>query len=220
MLYRLAVPFLGVLLLFSLGCGMFGGGGNGDEFALMEFDDPDPTPVPHGDALDTASQVPLLPGFDPGVLAEVSFLYSYQVRTETLQQVNRDLQNLLEYKDAAEVDLEWVVDVHEVTGEADEFFEFLTGMEVPPSQRERYEYLYIGLLEAIQVMGFGSDRLLAASILVGPGGRSLLAMSREETDDFQTLLRESGFYLSDAERLIERQLEDLGDALGQVGFQR
>ena len=38
----------------------------------------------------------LLPGFDPAVLVEVGFLYGYQVRSETLQRINRDLQSLLD----------------------------------------------------------------------------------------------------------------------------
>ena len=85
-----------------------------------------------------------------------------------------------------------MIDVHEVTEEADFFFERMTGMEIPGSQREQYEYLYLGMLETIQVMAFGSDRVLAAALLVGPGGRSLAIMPPEERDRFLTLVRSPG----------------------------
>ena len=219
MLDRLAVLAVALLLPLSFGCGFFGGGGS-DEIPLMEFDSPPPAPAPGGEVLEAEPLAPLLPGFDPAVLVEVGFLYGYQVRSETLQRINRDLQALLDYGSHNEVDLEWVIDVHEVTEEADFFFERMTGMEVPGSQREQYEYLYLGMLETIQVMAFGSDRVLAAALLVGPGGRSLAIMPQEERDRFLTLIRESRFYLRDAETLVERQLEDVGDAVSQVGFQR
>ena len=223
MLNRLVLLVLVPLFAMSVGCGMFGGGGDGEgeEFGLMEFDSPDPGPVVESLAsVELEVQMPLLPGFDPSVLVEVGFLYGYQVRSEALQRINRDLQSLLEYENPSAVDLEWVIEVHEVTREADVFFARMTSMEIPVSQREQYEYLYLGMLETIQVMGFGSDRVLAAAILVGPSGRSLQTMPPEESDRFLTLLRESKFYLRDAETLAERQIQDVGDAVSQVGFRR
>ena len=220
MLDRLAVLAIALLLSLSFGCGLFGGGGGSEEIPLMEFDNPPETPVPAGEAPDVELLPPVLPGFDPAVLVEVGFLYGYQVHSEALLRVNRDLQSLLEYGGPTDVDLDWVIDVHEVTEDADDFFERMTGMDIPVSQRERYEYLYLGMLETIQVMAFGADRVLAAAILVGPGGRSLPVMTPEESDRFLTLVRESRFYLRDAENLVERQLEDASDAISQVGFQR
>ena len=43
--------------------------------------------------------------------------------------------------------------MHEVTRESDDYFKVLTSLDVPGSQREQYEYLYIAMLEIVQVSG-------------------------------------------------------------------
>ena len=106
-----------------------------------------------------------------------------------------------------------MAEVHEVTRESDDYFQVLTSLEVPASQREQYQYLYIAMLESVQVLGYGADRLLAAAVLVGPSGRSMLNMSGEEVDAFQTLMRESQFFLSDAEALVDRRITEVGRAI-------
>ena len=100
-----------------------------------------------------------------------------------------------------------------MTRESDAFFESLTSMRVPESLREQYEYLQIGMLEVIQVAGYGSDRLLAASVVVGPSGRSLSSMGDDETDTFETLLREAKFFLGDSQSRIDRQVEEVDQAV-------
>ena len=96
---------------------------------------------------------------------------------EGLRQVIRDLNAAVEHSGPADVDLDWVIEVHQVTRESDRFFGILTSLKVPESQRDQYKHLQIGMLETIQVAGYGSDRLLAASVIVGPSGRSMLNMS-------------------------------------------
>ena len=76
---------------------------------------------------------------------------------------------MLEYSNPGDVDLDWVIAVHALTEESEVFFDEVTGLRVPESQRENHEHIFIGLLEAVQVAGYGLDRLLAAAILVGPG---------------------------------------------------
>ena len=215
MVSRLA--FLAFLLLFlsvSLGgCGMLGfGGEDGDsgdpeEMDLIDFgDEGEPTPVPE--------EVVRVLHVDPNVLEEIHFLYNFQVRLEGLREVIRDLISAAEYSGPGDVDLDWVADVHEVTRESDSYFGVLTSMDVPENQRRQYEYLYIGMLETVQVAGYGADRLLASAVVVGPTGRSMLNMSGEEIDEFQTLMRESKFFLADSEGRVNGSIKEVGQAVG------
>ncbi len=162
---RLTVLLALALLFGTVGCGLFGGGGEetagGDEFEMLEFDQVQPTPQPLEDIVKGLT-------LNPEVLVEVRYLYGHQVMLEDMRRVSRDLQSLLSYSGPGDVDLEWVIQVHEVTAEADEVFGRLTSSRIPGPLRERYEDLFLDLLDAIQVTGYGADRLLAASIKVGP----------------------------------------------------
>ena len=192
------------------GC-LFSSSAVGDEeIGLIDFGE-DPTPEP-------LSVVTGRVGIPPEILIEVNFLYSLQVAWEGLREVNRDLQGLLDYGSPAGVGVEWVVGVHEESYEADRLFQRLTSMGVPPSQRGQYEESYLDLLEAVRVTAFGGDRVLAAALRVGPTGRTLVTMPDVERGEFLVLTRESSFYLKDAEKLIERGLERVGDAISEVGL--
>ena len=194
-----------LVFLAALGCGGAAAGDGGLD--LIDFGD---DPPPSSESLESADFALTL---NPEVLVEVRFLYGHQVRLESMRRLNRDLQSLLEYSGPAEVDLEWVIEVHEVTARADELFQRLTSRRMPVSQREQYRYLFLNMLDAIQVMGYGADRVLAASIRVGPGGRTLLTMSGAESAEFHTLVREAAFYLDDAGRLVESQLSSVGNII-------
>ena len=217
------VPLLFLVLvvsLFSLGCGMLGFGGDSEDdgpMGLIQFDDADPVEEPGaaGSVDGAGDGVFVSPvSINPEVLIEIHFLYSFQVRMEGLRQVIRDLNAGLEHSGPADVDLDWVIEVHQVTRESDRFFQLLTSMDVPESQRDQYQHLQIGMLETIQVAGYGADRLLAASVIVGPSGRSMLNMSDGEVDEFETLLRESRFFLSEAESRMTRQMGEVVRAVG------
>ncbi len=199
---KTVVGLVAVLVLSGTGCGMLGLGGGGDgEIGMLEFGDPPPTP-------DLDEFVAASIAVDPVRLVEVQFLYSFEVRLETMQRVVRDLLNLLEYGSDEEVDLEWVIEVHEVTEDAEDFFRLATAVRVPEPLREQYDYLLIGLLDAVQVTGFGSDRVLAAAVAVGPSGRDLFNMPQPEVDGFLVLMREAKFFLNRAERSVEEQLKE------------
>ena len=199
---------LALVSISTLGCGLLGFGGDGDseeslDLDMIKFSDDVPTPEPE-------EEVALALSIDPNILVEIHFLYNFQVRLEGLRQVVRDLHSMLDYSGPGDIDLDWVAEVHEVTRESDDYFKVLTSLDVPVSQREQYQYLYIGMLESIKVSGYGADRLLAAAVIVGPSGRSMLNMSEEEIDAFQTLMRESRFFLSDAERLVDLRVTEVG----------
>ena len=215
------VPLLFAILALSLspGCGMLGFGGDSVEdgpMGLIEFGDDDQVAEPGAEgAIDGGAGAPVSPvSIDPEVLVEIHFLYSFQVRMEGLRQVIRDLNAAVEHSGPADVDLDWVIEVHQVTRESDRFFGILTSLKVPESQRDQYKHLQIGMLETIQVAGYGSDRLLAASVIVGPSGRSMLNMSDGEVDEFETLLRESRFFLSEAESRMTRHMDEVVRAVG------
>ena len=89
-------------------------------------------------------------------------------------------------------------------------------MSVPANLVEAYNRLRLGALGVVEVTQFGSDRLLAAAIKVGPNGRTLLTMPDDELDDFHTYIRESRFYLRDSEKLIDREIESIGNAIAGV----
>ena len=202
---------LALVSISSLGCGLLGFGGDDDseeflELDVIQFADDLPT-------LEPEEEVARALSIDPDILEEIRFLYNLQVRLEGLRQVVRDLHSMLDYSGPGDIDLDWVAEVHEVTRESDDYFQVLTSLEVPASQREQYQYLYIAMLESVQVLGYGADRLLAAAVLVGPSGRSMLNMSGEEVDAFQTLMRESQFFLSDAEALVDRRITEVGRAI-------
>lgn len=153
------------------------------------------------------------------VFAEIRFLYNFQVRLERLQRMVRDLNGTLEPSGGrGGYDLEWVIAVHEVTRESDDLFRTLTSLRLPESQREQYEYLYVGMLEVVQVAGYGSDRLLAAAVLVGPSGRTAQQLGAEDADRFHTLLREARFFLSDATGRIDREVEEVGRSVGGLSL--
>ena len=213
------VALLLVLALFSistLGCGLLGFGGDGDsedslELDLIQFSDDLPEPEEAAEAAE--AEVALALSIDPDILVEIHFLYNFQVRLEGLRQMVRDLHSMLDYSGPGDIDLDWVAEVHEVTRESDDYFKVLTSLDVPVSQRAQYQYLYIAMLESIKVSGYGADRLLAAAVIVGPSGRSMLNMSEEEIDAFQTLMRESRFFLSDAEKLVDLRVTETGRAI-------
>ena len=213
------VALLLVLALFSistLGCGLLGFGGDGDsedslELDMIQFSDDLPEPEEAAEA-----EVALALSIDPDILVEIHFLYNFQVRLEGLRQMVRDLQSMLDYSGPGDIDLDWVAEVHEITRESDDYFKVLTSLNVPVSQREHYQYLYIAMLESIKVSGYGADRLLAAAVIVGPSGRSMLNMSEEEIDAFQTLMRESRFFMSDAESLVELRVTEVGRAISSL----
>ena len=212
--------FLVLALSLSMGCGMLGFGGDSEgegPMGLIQFDDADPVEEPGvgGGAdggLDEVIGSPV--SINPEILVEIHFLYSFQVRMEGLRQIIRDLSASLDHSGPADVDLDWVIEAHQVTRESDRFFRLLTSMKLPESQRDQYRHLQVGMLETIQVAGYGADRLLAASVIVGPSGRSMLNMSDEEADEFETLLRESRFFLSEAESRMTRQMDEVVRAVG------
>ena len=202
---------LALVSISTLGCGLLGFGGDDEseeslDLDMIQFSDDVPSPEPE-------EEVAFALSIDPDILVEIHFLYNFQVRLEGLRQVVRDLHSMLDYSGPGDIDLDWVAEVHEVTRESDDYFKVLTSLDVPVSQREQYQYLYIGMLESIKVSGYGADRLLAAAVIVGPSGRSMLNMSEEEIDAFQTLMRESRFFLSDAERLVDRRVTEVGRSI-------
>ena len=76
----------------------------------------------------------------------------------------------------------------------------------------------MGYLRQCRCRGTAPDRLLAAAVLVGPSGRSMVNMSGEEIDEFQTLMRESRFFLSDAENRVDRRITEVGRAVSGLSL--
>ena len=212
----LLFPVLLALLFLSLGCGIFGGSADASqagEMGLIDFGD-DPGSDEPGTAVVSDEVVAEPLHVDPLVMIEIRFLYLFQVRLERLRGIIRDLNAAAEGSSPLDFDLDWVKEVHDITREADAFFKSLTSLEVPEPLRGQYRYLQIGMLETVQVAGYGADRLLRASVVVGPSGRSAVNMNRDEADLFEALLRESRFFLSESRARIDREVAGVGRAVG------
>ena len=222
------IPALTVLLAcvpFLVGCGLFSsvGADSGSDpdglpprMEIIQFDDDVPPDLQVVDASSLEEGRSLV--VDPEVLVQVRFLYNLQVRLEGLRRIIRDLSSVLDHDGPGEINLDWVAEVHEVTREADEYFRVLTSLQVPESQMERYGVIYLDILDVVQLASYGSDRVLAAAVLVGPSGRSLLNMPVREVDEFNTLVRESGFFLEEAEDRVEDGITGVGRAIGRVSL--
>ena len=195
------------------GCGLVGGGGE-LEFEEIIFEDVPPTPTPLVE--DVVASV----GLDDALLVKLRFLYSHQVRLETLRRLGRDLQSLVEYEGDENVDLEWVIEVHEVTEDGDEFVKRATRAGIPESEREQYEFLFIGLLEGMDVVQYGSSRLLKAATIVGPSGRSLETVESADKEQFLIFMREAAYFLEQADEMITEEVKSTNNAIGRVGLRR
>ena len=184
--------------------------GGEEEFGLMTFEDlPDVTP-------EVPQEIEF--GLTPkeSLLVEVTYVYTHTILLETMEQINRDMQGLLEYDSKGDVDLEWVIEVHDVTAEAEQFFERASKLQVPASLEDKYRSSLLSFLEIVQWTGFGSDRLLAASLTVGPSGRSLQVMNRREEEVFERFRREAEYYLRLSEHQIERELDSFREHLASI----
>lgn len=201
---------LGGLFLSVAGC--FGGGG--DEFELMTFEDSgtDTTEV-------AAVQEPRVHdvAVAPLVREELNYLYRHRAWLNVLMTLNRDMMTLSE---DSEVDsgLEWVIGVHEVTRAADEMFALALGADIPDTQVPSHFEVYLRAVETIQLMVYGSDRLLASALVLGPSGRVVGDLSVEEAVRYRSLLDEAMFYLGRSENSLENNLEDVNAALGAVSL--
>ena len=205
--------FLGlVFVIGSSGCGLLGFGGEdeGDkEIGLMDFGD-DPVEEDFSGA-GAEAEVDFVLGLTqrPEILVEISYIYGHEIRLESLRRNNRDLQALLKYSSPGEIDLDWVREVHRVTRQSDELYRRLASEKIPPSQEEFYGGLQRGMLEVIQIGAVGSDRLLAASLEIGPSGRTLVNLTEVERGEFLSFMRQAGFFLAQSESFLEEEIEDV-----------
>lgn len=197
-------------LLLTVGCG----GGGGAEFELMTFEESGSEPVDSA-----ALQEPLVHDVDiaPLVREELNYLYRHRAWLNALMVLNRDMEQLLEESDG-ESGLEWVIQVHEVTREADELFGLVLASEIPETQAPVHFEVYLGALETVQLMVYGSDRLLASALVLGPGGRLVGDLGVEEGVKYVSLSDEALFYLQQSSNLLEDRLEEVDLALSAVSL--
>lgn len=212
MVKRIVLSGMLLLGVFLVGCGVFGGGGEDLEFETLVFEDVPPTPTPPVE--DVVASI----GLEPVLLVRLRYLYSHQVRLETLRRLGRDLQRLVEYSSESAVGLDWVIEVHEVTEETDEVVLRATRAGIPESQRDQYEYLFVGLLRVMDVMQYGSARLLEAATVIGPSGRTLDTMNGAERERFVTLVREAERFLAEGEEMLADESKGTNGAISRLGL--
>ena len=209
---RSVLAFSAMLFLLLLLPACFGGGG---EFGLMEFEDVPPSE----ESPELVSQEELGSfAVSTFVLQELNYLYTHQVWLETLRRLNRDLSELSSGHSGTGGSLDWVISVHEVIREADALFNIFSALEIPEAQRPAHQSLFLDGLEAVEVMAYGSDRLLAAALVLGPSGRTAADLSMSDRTKYYSLTRESAFFLRDSGRLIDQQIKNVTATLGRVGL--
>lgn len=203
-------PLLGSLVLLGVGC--FGGGG--ENFELMTFEDSG-TEITESAAI----QAPVVHdvAVAPLIREELNYLYRHRAWVNALVTLNRDMMSLAEESET-ESGLEWVIGVHEVTREADDLFALVLGTEIPETQIPAHFEVYLGTVETIQLMVYGSDRLLASALVLGPSGRVVGDLAVEEGVRYRSLMDEANFYLGRSENSLDDNLEDVNDALSAVSL--
>lgn len=210
-----------LLLLMAAGCGWIAGGsedsGSDGAIELIDFGPEDPQEFQR---TVQEKRVEVAQGFmlEPRTLGTVRFIYQHQVLLERLDNLLGDLDTLLEDTSSTEVDLEWVIKVHETTREADSLFVEIIDHDVPDYLEDDYGHMYLALLDVVKFVGVAVDRALAAGLEVGPSGRSLLAMTPEERARFRVLIRESRYYLAASQELLSEQVSQVGSVAGQMTF--
>ena len=207
---------LGIGLLFALsGCGLLGGGEDVDPLGgLIDFGGDD-----GGD--DVVEEVILVEDVfqelrlvqRPEVLIEVQYFLGHQINLGAIERNNEDLLDLIDHGGPEDVDLDWVIDVHRETEESDLLFQYLAGVRVPATHSEFYEQFHFGMLDVIHIAAVGSNRLLAASVLVGPQGRTLRDMSEREQLEFRRLIQEARFYINESNAVLSGELDNIGDVV-------
>lgn len=152
------------------------------------------------------------------LLIEVDYMFAHQIYLTVLGRVNQDLLSLTAYKAESDVDLDWVIEVHAATLEAEETFALLADVPLPGNNRELYLGYKLGMLESLQISAEGATRLLAASIVLGPSGRSLPNLSVDERVEFDSLLDQSAFYLNQADDFITEEQEHVSQAVSTISL--
>ena len=208
MLRRFFSALAAFFILLSLACG---GGGGDEEFETLEFEEVPPSPTA------PVEEVVQRVGLDPEVVVRLRFLYGHQVRLAELTRLSRDLVDLVEYGSPASVNLSWVVQVHEVTQEMDDFAKRASDAGIPESQRSQYEYLFVGLLEAVDIIGYGSLRLLEGATIIGPSGRTMETLDPAARERFLIRMGEAAYFFSEGQAMVKKESSAVGAAIGRVG---
>ena len=210
--------FVFCCLAAATGCGLFGGGGGDetDDLGLIDFGPPAVEDTVEYQLEQAKEHVVQGLTYDPERLIEVSFAYSHELRLENLERGVRDLLVLMDYENPADVNLDWVKDVHRAVAELDHVFAEAVEYDLPPEMVEEYGEFYIEMLDVIQIAGYGASRALGAAIVVGPDGRTLLNLEDAESQRFRLLLREASFYLEESSGSMENLNERMSGVLSSL----
>ena len=205
---------VGWVALGPIGFGVFGG--SAESLELIEFSDD----APAQSSSSTSVSVPVSDFYEiPGeLLIEVDYMFAHVIYLRVLSRLNQDLITLSESRPGSEFDLDWVVEVHELTLEAENIYRILSAVRVPRTNEHVYLDYKLRMLEVVQVSAEGATRLLAASVLLGPSGRSSLNLSVTEKVEFDSLLRQSSFYLEEAAEFLEDEQERVSSAVSTISL--
>jgi len=217
---KIAIAVCIVAALVGVGWAAFGLIFGGDaELGLIDFgDDPVEEYDYSSSASNVASELDAFYEIPDQVLIEVDYMFAHQIYLALLVRLNQDLLTLTSYKSESEVDLDWVIDVHDATLEAEEVFALLADVPLPGTNREQYLRYKLGMLESLQISAEGATRLLAASILIGPSGRGLPNLSVDERVQFDGLLRQAAFYFDQADTYLEEEQEVVSSAVSTISL--
>lgn len=198
------------ILAVLLACG---GGDEGEDLSeglVFDFGDTEESADESGDEGPAEAPNPFARlTYDEGRHGRVAYVYDVQAFVREMERSRRDMIRLLERAQESGGSVEWVAEVHDAHRISEDFRIRAYNYVLTDDLIDEYVDFHAVFLEAVQLYAHGSDRMLQAAIVVGPGGRSVGDLLPAERTDFESLLSEGGFYLSDAEILTTRTRDDL-----------
>ena len=208
---------LATLALLVVACGGNAGGDAVPTPAPIAISFPTPSPTPH----------PLLEGYTPAQrrLIRVDYLQHMLGLLRVMQGVNRELVRMTEIDSSGQAvysggqkrpaDLNWLVNMHEVTDEAARYYEYAYSVTLPEALSE-YQELHQGFLRTMETAAYGITALLEAGTTLGASGRTTADLPRHQLAEFQSSLGEAEFYFGEAEKLLGRGLQLAQDEMKRM----
>lgn len=202
--------FLLLLPLASLACF----GSEDDLFEPIEFGPEDPTATP----VTVTEEVVADLAIDGFLMAEIHYLFYYREIAQSLVALNRSFESQSSRSGSqSELDLGWVVDVHDLMARSEEVYTRFFELESDDTIRDKYSRLYLDTLRAIDLMVVGRDRLLSAAILLGPTGRSYSDMLESDQLVFNTLLAEAVYWLRSSGTAAQAVSSAVSEHISRLG---
>ena len=153
-----------------------------------------------------------------GQLVETSYLFYLEELIREVRQVGRDLERLGEMDDGMR-NLDWVREVHEISAISELLQDRAYSLLPPEGMADDYRNTNLVFWEGTQLLGFGTSHMLDAAILLGPSGRRMQDLPGPTMTQLKVLVKQSRFFLVDADVLLSQALEDVTGYVQRIRIQ-